>query len=888
MASWGRSFRLHLKGGTVERDVDDEVAFHIETKTEELIEEGMAPAAAREEALRRFGDVAQIKRSCGEIGRRRQRGRRRTEVFGELWQDAVFAVRQLRKTPGFTFVAILTLALGVGATTAIFGGLYGVVLRPLPFPHAERLTHLWSLQKGDVISVSPGNFRRFEERLRSVEDLAAATNAGFTLTGEGAPEMVAGSRVTFRYFDAFGVKPALGRMFSAAEDRPGHERVAVLSNRLWRGRFGSDRGIVGRSILLNGLPHIVVGVMPADFDPVENAQLWVPLALTAEDDANYGHRYLRVMGRLAPGVTLAGAQSEAGAMDRQLEEAAPEFNKGAGTLLEPWVDGLLGSLKQRLLVLLGAVFCVLLIACVNVANLLLARGAARSREIAIRASLGAGRGRIVRQLLTENLVLGLAGSAAGLGLAYWILRGIVAAAPGNIPRLDQVRLDAPVLAFAVVLGLASSLLFGLVPAFRVARPDLQTMLKEGGRSLGTGGPRDRVRSGLMVAEVALALVLLAGAGLLLRSAVRLGQVELGFDPSRLLTARLLLHNSGEGDRERAVHTFERAVEEVGRVPGVESVAGASLLPLSTSNSSSSTAIEGHPVAPEEKMNANHRLVTPGYFRTLGVPLLAGRDLRPADREGSLRVVLVNQTLARQAWPGENALGKRLSLWTEEDDEPVWLEVVGVVGDIRQGRLSQDVRPEVYFPLAQVPPFIWDDEDVTFALVARTAGDPARPAADVRRAVLVADPTLPVFGVSTMEEIRASSLSLNRLNTMLLAGLGAIGLLLAAVGIYGVIAYFVAQRTQEIGLRMALGATERGVLRMVVLQALRPVAMGLVLGLAGAFAATRALENLLFGVSVSDPMTFVGVVCVLLAAALLASYGPARRAARVEPTRALAP
>ena len=887
MASWGRSFRLHLKGGTVERDVDEEVAFHIETKIEELIEEGMAPSAAREEALRSFGDVERIKRSCREIGERRQRGRRRTEVFGELWQDAVFAVRQLRKTPGFTLVAILTLALGIGATTAIFGGLYGVVLRPLPIPHAERLVYLWTVQQGSEISVSPGSFRRYEERLRSLEDLAAAANAGFTLTGGEVPEMVVGSRVTSRYFDAFGVRPALGRMFSAAEDRPGRERVVVLSNRLWRGKLGADRGIVGRSIPLNGLPHTVVGVMPADFDQAERAQLWVPLALTAEDDTNYGHRYLRVVGRLAPGVPMERAQTEAEAMSRQLEEVSPQFNKGAGAVLEPWLDGLLGSLKQRLVILLGAVFCVLLIACVNVANLLLARGAARSREIAIRASLGAGRGGIVRQLLSENLVLGLAGALAGLGLAYGILKGIVAAAPATIPRLDQVRLDAPVLAFALALGLAASLLFGLVPAFRVARPDLQTMLKEGGRSFGTGGPRDRVRSGLMVAEVALALVLLAGAGLLLRSAVHLGQVELGFDPSRLLTARLLLHGSGEGTEERAVRTFERAVEEVGRVPGIEAVAGASLLPLSSSNSSSSTAIETRPLPPEEKMNANHRLVTPGYFRTLSVPVLAGRDFGPADREGALPVVVVNQTLARQAWPGESALGKRLSMWSNEE-APVWLEVVGVVGDIRQGQLSQDVRPEVYFPLAQVPPFLWDDEDITFALVARTAGDPAGQADGVRKAVLAADPSLPVFGVATMEEIRATSLALTRLNTMLLAGLGGIGLLLAAVGIYGVIAYFVAQRTQEIGLRMALGATERGVLGMVVLQALRPVGVGLALGLAGAFAATRALKSLLFGVSASDPVTFVGVVCVLLAAALLASYGPARRAARVEPTRALAP
>ncbi|HKV06702.1 MAG TPA: ABC transporter permease, partial [Thermoanaerobaculia bacterium] len=742
MASWGRSFRLHLKGGTVERDVDDEVAFHIETKIEELIEEGMTPKAAREEALRRFGDVEHVKKSCTEIGHRRQRGRRRTEVFGELWQDAVFAVRQLRKTPAFTLVAVLTLALGIGATTAIFGGLYGVVLRPFPIPHAERLVYLWSAKEGETRSVSPANFRQFEQRIRSLEDLAASTYAGFILTGGEVPEMIGGARVTFRYFDAFGVQPALGRMFSAAEDRPDREGVVVLSNRLWRGKFGADQGIVGRVIPLNGLPHTVIGVMPAGLDQAESAQLWVPLALTAEDETNYGHRYLRVIGRLAPGVSMEQAQKEAEAVTRQLAEAAPDFNGDDGAVLERWADSFLGVLRQRLVILQAAVLCVLLIACVNVANLLLARGAARSREIAIRASLGAGRWRIVRQLLTENLVLGMAGVVAGLGLAYALLKGIVAAAPATLPRLDQVRLDGPVLLFALALGLASSLVFGLVPAFRVARPDLQTMLKEGGRSFGAGSPRDRVRSGLMVAEVALALVLLAGAGLLIRSAVRLGQVELGFDPSHLLTARLLLQGSGEGTQERAVRTFERVVEEAGRIPGVEMVAGASLLPLSNSNSSSSTAIETHPVPPEEKMNANHRLVTPGYFRTLAVPFLGGRDFGPADRAGAPPVVIVNQTFARLAWPGENALGKRISMSSDENNVPIWLEVVGIVGDIRQGRLSQDVRPEVYFPLAQVPPFMWDDQDVAFALVARTAGDPAGRADALRKAVLAVDSSLP--------------------------------------------------------------------------------------------------------------------------------------------------
>jgi predicted permease len=884
MASWRRVFRLHLRGGTVEQDVDDEIAFHLEMRTRELIADGMEPAAAREEASRCFGEVGGVRRQCREIGRQTVRGRRRSELGTELRQDAVFALRQLRKTPGFTLAAVLILALGIGATTAIFSGLYGVVLRPLPFPHPERIVFLWSFDQGEPRSVSPGNFREFQRSLRTLAHLAATRGSDFTLVRREGPERVSGVRATAEYFAALGARPALGRVFAPGDDRLGRERIAVLSHRLWRGRFAADPGIVGSAIRLNGLFYTVIGVMPASFDlRADGPELWVPLAFDAGDEADFSHSYLRPVGRLRPGISLARAQGEVDAVTRRLAVEHPEDDAHYRARLEGFLDGTVGGFRKRLVVLQGAVLCVLLIACVNVANLLLARGASRSREIAIRAALGAGRGRIVRQLLTESLVLGLGGVAAGLAFAAAMIQELRNASPAGIPRLDQVRIDGTVLAFALALGLAATLLFGLVPALRLARPDLQGMLKEGGRSLGAGSPRDRMRTGLLVVEVALALVLLVGAGLLIRSAVQLGRVELGFAPERVLTAQVAVPQGGERNLPRSFQVFERVVAEVRRLPGVESAALATILPLSRNNSSSTVNLDGPEPRPGEELEGNVRVVTPGYFKTLGVPLLAGRDLDDRDRQGGRMVVVVNRTLARQAWPGREAVGQRLWYY-----DKVWLEVVGVVGDIRQGKLNDDVRPELYVPLEQAPSFAWSADDVSMALAVRVGGDPAALAPSLRQAVRAADPAVPLYSVATLEEIRATLFALTRLNTLLLLGLGVIGLLLAAVGIYGVIAYHVGQRTQEIGLRMALGATEGKVLALIVAQAMRPVLMGLVLGVAGAAALTRVMAGILFEVSATDPATFAGVVLVLGAAALLASWAPARRASQVDPTRALAP
>ncbi|HEX9940624.1 MAG TPA: ABC transporter permease [Thermoanaerobaculia bacterium] len=882
MASWRRAFRLHLKGGTVEQDVDDEIAFHVETRTRELIEEGMAPSAAREEALRLFGDAQRVRRACVEIGRRREKGRRRTEILAEMRQDAAFALRQLRKAPAFTLVAVLALALGIGATAALFSVLYAVVLRPLPFDHPERVVVLLALNpERETRSLSPGSFLEFRRRMRSVGSLAASFNSSFNLTGEGPPERIEGALVSAGWFEAFGARPVLGRVFSADEDRPGRDRVAVLSHRLWRGRFGADPEVVGRTVRLNGLPHTVLGIMPASFDlRSDSPRLWVPLALGPEERTNFGNKFLRVVGRLRPGVSVPAAQGEAETVARQIVELDPRFNTGLGARIEPYVDRLLGGYRKRLWVLLGAVGCVLLIACVNVANLLLARGAARSREIALRAALGAGRGRIVRQLLTESLMLALIGAAGGLGLAHLGVRSLVAASPPGMPRLEQAGIDGPVLAFTLGLSLLSSLLCGLVPALKTARPDLQSMLKEGGASLGFR-PRDRVRVALLVTEVALALVLLVGAGLLIRSALRLQRVEIGFDPERLLTAQLSFPQADYPGADGPVDAVGRMVEEMERLPGVTAAAAVTILPLSSSTISSEVRFDGRPPQPGKDPSADTRAVTPGFFGTLGIPVLAGREFTGDDRRGAPGVVAVNQTLARLAWPGQSPLGRRLDYTGE------WLEVVAVVGDVRSGLLDEDLRPAFYVPLAQYPPELWK-ADVQLALAVRTQDEPASLVRDLRRIVHAVDPRLPLFSVATMDEIRASSVASTRLNTLLLTLLGTIGLILAAVGIYGVVAYFVSQRTQEIGVRMALGATEGRVLALVVEQALRPLALGLALGLAGALAASRLLSGFLFEVSATDPVTFAGVLVVLAAAALLASWLPAKRAARVDPTRALAP
>ncbi|MGH7720596.1 MAG: ADOP family duplicated permease [Gemmatimonadaceae bacterium] len=887
MASAKEGSHLHspIWRESVHEQVEAELDFHIEMVARELTERGMTPAAARAEALRRFGDVAAVSETCRTIGTKREREMRRTEYLAELRHDAVYALRQLARAPLFSVVAVLTLALGIGATTAIFSVVQSVVLRPFSFSEPEGVVFVMERWQESDGNVSAGNYVDWREQSTSFEHLAAMQFSSFTLADGESPERVLGARTSGNFFSLLGVAPRLGRTFGPEEDQPGKEQVVVVSDELWRSHFAGDPGVLGRSIRLSGRDYQVIGVMPARFDPtVSQERLWVPIAFTPERRAEHDEHYLLVRGRLKGGVTRERAQSEMDAVMRAMAERYPADNKGRGVRLVPMRELIVGELEGRLFILLGAVGLVLLIACGNVSNLLLARGAARSKEIAIRGALGAGRGRIVRQMLTESLVLALVSGVVGLALGQLAVRAIIANAPPGIPRLDQAQLDWVVLAFAFALAAFSSVVFGFAPALRAARQDLQGILKEGGRGMGTA--RDRVRHALVVAEVALALTLLTGAGLLIRSAIHLGGVRPGFDPEGLLTARLALPAASYQEPERAAHAFEQMVEELERMPGVTAAAVVSQAPMGPGGNSNGLVPEGRALDLENTIDSRLRMTTPGYLRTMRIPLKAGRWFTGRDVAGGERVMVVSEALAERAWPNESALGKRIACCEGAPGDPRWKTVIGVVGDVRSEGPAVDVAPEFYLPIEQIPPEAWEWIQRAMTLVARGTGDPAALTGAMRAAVRAVDPALPLYGLSTMDEAMRNATSEARFNTLLLASLGAIGLLLAAVGIYGVIAYFVTLRTQEIGVRMALGASVRDVVRLLTWEGLRPVLLGIALGTVASWAATRLLRGSVYGVSTTDPITFAGVALLLLLVGLVASLLPARRATTVDPAKVL--
>jgi predicted permease len=882
----GRPLRTMIWKSSVADEVDDELAFHIEMRERTLIAKGVAPDIARAQAIARFGDIDHVNRTCREIGNRRDRTMRNAELVSELRQDVGYALRQIRKRPGFTAIAALTLALGIGATTAIFSAVHAVVLRPFPYVDPDRVMYVsdtWRDEPGDV---SAGNFNDYRKRSTAFAAMSAIQYSSFNLADGDRPERVIGARVSHGFFDVFHAPPMLGRVFRAEEDLPGSEQVVILSHRLWRDRFAGDARIVGTPIRMSGTVYTVVGVMPADFDLTADSEaLWVPAAFTPERLAEHDDHYLTVYGLLAPGISRDQAQSQLAKIARDLATELPLTNSQSGVRVQSFVDIVVGDYRPRLYILLGAVAFVLLIACSNVANLLLARGVGRSKEIAIRTALGAGRARIVRQLLTESLMLAVIGGVLGLMLAHWGIALLVAGAPTGIPRLEQARLDGPVLGFAMMVACASALIFGLVPALRTARPDLQSTLKEGGRT-DAGAPRDRMRSGLVIAEVALALTLLVGAGLLIRSAIHLQNVQLGFDPSGVLSARLALPAGQYASAESAERAYRRIIDELERVPLVEAAAASSQAPLGPGGNSNGLIPEGKPIAMESAIDSRLRIITPRYLETLRIPLRSGRAFTDRDIAGATRVMLVNETLARLAFPGENPLGKRLACCEGAPDDPSWKTIVGVVADTRWRGPSVEPTPEFYLPMAQIPAVAWDWTQRVMTVVARTSGDPAQLATVMRGAVATVDPALPVYDIATMDERLGRSLAQSRFNTFLLTALGGIGLLLAVVGLYGVLAYLVTQRSHEIGIRMALGATARDVLVLVARQGMVLVVAGIALGIVAAIAATRLLRELLFGVTATDPATFVAVAAVLAIAGVLASIIPARRATRVDPTRAL--
>lgn len=863
-------------------DIDEELRLHIEMEADANAARGMAPEEARRAALRTFGNLDSVRERAYEV-----RGGGLLETF---LQDLRYAGRMLARRPGFTAVAVLTLALGVGANTAIFSVVEAVLLRPLPYRHAGRIVVVWESlrsQGGKRNVISPANFLDWREQAKSFDGMATFVDLPVGLTGAGEPEEVPAQLVTPNLFALLGAIPELGRTFVPEDVKAGQRpNVAILSHGLWQRRFGGAPDVIGRTVSLNGRPTTIVGVMPPGFHwfVKENshsgkaAALWQPLSLEPYQDRSKSGRFAQAVGRLAPGVTLAKAQAEMDTIASRLERQYVEYDKGWSVILVPLRDQLTGEIRPALLVLLGAVGFVLLIACVNVANLLLARAAGRHKEIAVRSAMGAGRRRIVRQLLTESLLLSLLGGALGLLLSLWCVRALVALSPENLIGAGEVGLDLPVLAFTLAASLLTGILFGLAPALEASRVKLNESLKESGRGT-TGSSRGRrLRDALIAAEVGLALVLLVGAGLMVRSFVLLQAVDPGFDARNLLTLRVALPAVKYPDDAKVDAFFRQAVAELRTLPGVRAASAVSELPFASLGTATSFTIEGRPAPPPgEHFGTDVRVVDEEYFRTMRIPVLAGRTFTPQEATEERKVCVVNQAMARVYFPGENPVGKRITVVMSDNPTPT--EIIGVVGDARYAKLEGDLRPMVYW----TPPHLTYNS-MTFVL--RTAGDPEDLAGPARHAIQAIDKDQPVADVRTMEDWVSESVSRTRFGTLLLGAFALLALTLAAVGIYGVMSHSVAQRQNEIGVRMALGARPGDVLWLVIRQGLARVLVGVGLGLLGALALTRVLSSLLYNVSATDPLTFLSLALLLTAVSWIACYLPARHAARVDPLIAM--
>ena len=808
-------------------------------------------------------------------------------MLNALLQNLRFAARSLRKAPTLSLAVILTLAICIGATTAIFSVVYTVLFRPLPFAEPEGLLLVRTVWRDLPSSFSAGNWSDVARQQTSFSHFVPAYGESYNLSGAETPENVEGARVGADWFALLGVRPALGRDFRAEEATPGREGVVLLSHGLWQRRFGADPSVVGSEIRLDGRPHTVIGVMPASMDfTLFDEELWLPTAFSPERLAQHDEHYLTVLARLRPGVTPARGEEEMAALGRWLESNFPRENRDRTIRMSPLMEELVGDYRPRLFVLLGAVAFVLLIACANIANLLLARGAARAREISIRAAIGAGRRHLVAHALAESVVLAAAGGAIGLLAGYWGVTLLAAYGPEDVPRLAQARVDGPVLAFALGLTALSGLVFGLAPALRTSARPPHEALKEGGRSGTRAGSRDRLRNALVVTEIALALVLLTGAGLLIRSAVALTGVNPGFDPRGVVMGRVSLPATAYATPDEVTRAFERIVERVGNIPGVASAAMVSAAPLEGGNSNGLVP-EGRPLELGSAINSLMRLATPEYFETMRIELVRGRGFTAQDRQGTPRVMVINETLAREAFPGEDAIGKRIACCEGgPDGAPGWKEVVGVARDVRAVGLDQEPMAEFYLPMLQAPAAAWTWTDRTMTLAVRAPGGEPALMAPLRRAIAEVDPSLPLYNLGTMQGRVMDSLAQARFSTMLLTVFGAIALVLAAIGVYGVISYGVTQRTQEIGIRMALGARHGDVLTMVVRHGMALAGLGLAAGLAAALALSGLLESLLYQVSPTDPPTFAAGLVVLSLVAVLAAALPARRAARTDPMVAL--
>jgi putative ABC transport system permease protein len=882
---WLRLLSL-MRRGMLEREMEEEMRFHLEMQIEQNLEAGMAAEEAHYAARRQFGNQTWLR-----------------EVSREMWslnsietliQDLRYGARMLRKNPGFTAVAALTLALGIGANTAIFSVVNGVLLRALPYYEPERLVMVWTArpilqaQIGlEDFPVSVADFVDWRNQNQVFEHMAAMWTPRMNLTGDGEPESVVGLSASASLFPLLGARFAVGRAFLPEEDRAGADRVVVISHELWQRRYGADPKLIGQKITLNDEAYTVIGVTAPDFQfprrgevptgfylgVATKVDLYLPIAFTPELMNNREGNFLMVIARLKPGVSLGQASADMSAIARRLTEQYPQTNADKGVRLAPLHKQAVGKARTALLVLLGAVGFVLLIACANVVNLLLARAAGRQKEMAIRAALGARPWRVVRQLLIESLLLAISGGAAGLLLAWRLVELLLAIAPDSLPRAYDIRLDARVAGFTLVVSLLTGIVFGLLPALQASKINLGVTLKEGGRDA-AGLLRRRLRGFLVVSEVALAFVLLIGAGLLIRSFARLTEVDPGLDPRGVLTMGIQLPFAKYRDG-RSVAFFQQTLERVRALPGVEAAATVSSLPLSGAHASGGFDIEGRPSPTEQTFNAWLCTISPDFFKTFRVPLIKGRLIVESDSAKASPVVVVNESLARNYFANEDPLGKRITILGATR------EIVGVVGDVKHSALDEEAKREIYLPMAQLrfPP-------ISMSLAARISGDPMQMVAAVRGQVWAVDKDIPISNIETMERLMAKSVAPRRFNLLLLGVFALAGLALAGLGLYGVIAYSVSQRKREIGIRMALGAGKSAVLRMVINQGIRLALIGVVIGLAGALGLTRFLSGLLYGVKPGDPLTLVAVSALLIVVALLASYIPASQAAKVDPLTAL--
>ncbi|MGE3343784.1 MAG: ABC transporter permease [Vicinamibacterales bacterium] len=805
-----------------------------------------------------------------------------------LLRDVRYAVRSLGRAPGFTAIAVLTLAIGIGASTSIFSVVDAVVLQPLPFHDPERVVAIGEqFQPGNLSAVSAGNFEDWRREARSFSEIGARRFASFNVSGEQTPERLLGGAVTHGYFSVFGVSPALGRLFTPEEDQPGRDAVVILSHRLWSRMFAGNANVVGRVIRLDGRPHTIIGVMSAAFDRLDQAEeFWVPAAFApAVIESHDGHS-MTAVGRLAPGVSVEEARAELAIIFARMKMQLPGNTEVRQGVVEPYTSQVIGNARQRVLVLFAAVGLVLLIACGNVAHLLLARGRLRGTEMALRAALGASSSRLVRQLMTEALVLAATGGALGVALAYAAVPLLTAMSPADVARLDQARVNADVLLFALGAIAISALATGALPALGAVTGNLRGSLNESSRTATRG--HEGLRGMLVTAEVALAIVLLTGAGLLVRSAIHLQAVDRGFDETGVLTAQVSFPALGYETPERMEVAFQALVDRLEQVPGVEAAAVSSSVPMAPGANNNGLVPEGKTFDPNDFVLGRMGVIGGDYFGAFRIPVITGRTFTAQDRRGSPPVMILSATAARQLFPGENAVGRRVACCElGPEGAPLERTVIGIVGDVRADGPREDPRPDFYMPVAQAPPDAWRWIQRTMTAVVRgSATNAADLAPFIRGAVREIDPTVPVHNVATMQQRLATTLAQDRFNTVLMLLLGAIGLLLATIGIYGVVTCFVAHRRRELAIRVALGAQGRSVVMMVLHQGMRPVWAGVALGILSGGTATRALAGELFGVGPHDPLTFAAVVGVLVAAAAVANGVPAWAAARVDPAKLL--